>query len=104
MSSPDPGGTLLECRGLTVEYGGKTGIRNINLNIRRGEIHAVIGGCHLVNSPEERIWLTVNDLKELGVKKLGVSHCTGMAASAIMDQEFGEKFFFNNAGTIVKLP
>lgn len=68
------------------------------------EIHAVIGGCHLVNSPEERIWLTVNDLKELGVKKLGVSHCTGMAASAIMAQEFGEKFFFNNAGTIVKLP
>jgi 7,8-dihydropterin-6-yl-methyl-4-(beta-D-ribofuranosyl)aminobenzene 5'-phosphate synthase len=68
------------------------------------EIYAVIGGCHLINAPEERIWLTVNALKELEVKKLGVSHCTGMAASAIMAQEFGDKFFFNNAGTIVELP
>jgi 7,8-dihydropterin-6-yl-methyl-4-(beta-D-ribofuranosyl)aminobenzene 5'-phosphate synthase len=65
------------------------------------EIDTVVGGCHLVNASEERIWRTIADLKELGVKRLGVCHCTGMAASAIMAQEFGEGFFFNNVGTVL---
>jgi 7,8-dihydropterin-6-yl-methyl-4-(beta-D-ribofuranosyl)aminobenzene 5'-phosphate synthase len=67
------------------------------------QIDTVVGGSHLVNASEERIWQTIAALKELGVKRLGVCHCTGMAASAIMSQEFGERFFFNNAGTVLKL-
>ncbi len=67
-------------------------------------IDAVLGGCHLMNATEERVWLTIAALKELGVKRLGVSHCTGLAASVIMAHEFGERFFFNNAGTMVSLP
>jgi len=67
------------------------------------KIDTVIGGCHLVNASEERIWLTIAALKELGVGRLGACHCTGMAASAIMAQEFGERFFFNNAGTVLDL-
>jgi len=67
-------------------------------------IDTVLGGCHLMNASEERVWLTIAALKELGVKRLGVSHCTGLPASVIMAQEFGERFFFNNAGTMVSLP
>jgi 7,8-dihydropterin-6-yl-methyl-4-(beta-D-ribofuranosyl)aminobenzene 5'-phosphate synthase len=67
------------------------------------KIDTVIGGCHLIDASEERIWLTIAALKELGVKRLGACHCTGMAASAIMAQEFGERFFFNNAGTVLDL-
>jgi 7,8-dihydropterin-6-yl-methyl-4-(beta-D-ribofuranosyl)aminobenzene 5'-phosphate synthase len=59
----------------------------------------VLGGCHLIDASEERVWLTIAALKELGVQSLGVSHCTGLPASAIMAQELGAKFFFNNAGT-----
>jgi 7,8-dihydropterin-6-yl-methyl-4-(beta-D-ribofuranosyl)aminobenzene 5'-phosphate synthase len=43
--------------------------------------------------------LTIAELKELGVRRLGVSHCTGMAAAVRLAQEFGEDFFFNNVGT-----
>ena len=67
-------------------------------------IHAMFGGCHLMDASEERIWLTIAALKELGVQRLGVSHCTGLPASVIMAHEFGEGFSFNNAGSSVNLP
>jgi 7,8-dihydropterin-6-yl-methyl-4-(beta-D-ribofuranosyl)aminobenzene 5'-phosphate synthase len=66
-------------------------------------IDTVLGGCHLMDASEERVWLTIAALKELDVKRLGVSHCTGLPASAIMAQEFGDRFFFNNAGTRISL-
>ena len=66
-------------------------------------IHTVLGGCHLMDASEERVWLTIAALKELGVQRLGVCHCTGLPASAIMAQQFGDKFFFNNAGTVLSL-
>ncbi|MDD5591305.1 MAG: MBL fold metallo-hydrolase [Dehalococcoidales bacterium] len=68
------------------------------------KIHAVLGGCHLSNAPRERVQLTVNALKEMGVERLGVCHCTGLPAAGIMAQEFGKRFFFNTAGTVIKLP
>jgi 7,8-dihydropterin-6-yl-methyl-4-(beta-D-ribofuranosyl)aminobenzene 5'-phosphate synthase len=67
------------------------------------EIAMVIGGCHLTGASEERIWLTIGALRELGVGRIGVSHCTGMPAAVVMAQEFGENFFFNNAGTRIEL-
>ncbi len=62
-------------------------------------IDTVVGGCHLMEATEERVWLTIAALKELGVQRLGACHCTGLPASAIMAREFGDSFFFNNAGT-----
>ena len=66
-------------------------------------IHAVYGGCHLINATEERVWLTIAALKELGVQKMGFGHCTGLAAASIMAREFGENFLFNIAGTSISL-
>jgi len=61
------------------------------------QIDAVIGGCHLVDAPEERIMKTIAALKELDVKHVGVSHCTGLRAGALMARELGDRFFFNMA-------
>jgi len=54
---------------------------------------------HLMVASPERIERTANELKELGLQRLGVSHCTGFQASAILAKELGEAFFLNNAGT-----
>jgi len=70
---------------------------------RRKEIRMVIGGCHLLNASEERVWMTVAALKDMDVQKIGVSHCTGLPVSAIMARELGDRFFFNNAGTRLTL-
>jgi len=67
-------------------------------------VHTVIGGTHLFRASEERIEKTVSDLKEIGIQKLGVSHCTGFNASARLAEEFKDKFFLNHAGTFLTLP
>jgi 7,8-dihydropterin-6-yl-methyl-4-(beta-D-ribofuranosyl)aminobenzene 5'-phosphate synthase len=68
------------------------------------KIYAVIGGSHLVDTSEERIWLTIAALKDLDVKVLGLCHCTSLPAMVPIAQEFGDRFFFNNAGSVVELP
>ena len=68
------------------------------------EIHTVIGGCHLFNASKEQVDKTVDALKEFDIQQLGVSHCTGMKASYAMMEEFGDRFYFNNAGTVKTIP
>lgn len=66
-------------------------------------IYAVIGGTHLVRASPQRMDLTIAELLSFGIQRLGACHCTGLAASAILAQTFGEAFFFNNAGTCITL-
>jgi 7,8-dihydropterin-6-yl-methyl-4-(beta-D-ribofuranosyl)aminobenzene 5'-phosphate synthase len=61
-------------------------------------VYAVIGGIHLLRASEERIKNTIAEFKDRGVKKLGVSHCTGFYASAKIAEAFPHEFFLNNAG------
>jgi 7,8-dihydropterin-6-yl-methyl-4-(beta-D-ribofuranosyl)aminobenzene 5'-phosphate synthase len=67
-------------------------------------VYAVVGGTHLFRASHERIGRTVADLKDTGIQRLGVSHCTGFPASTRLAQEFGGRFFLNNAGTSFTLP
>jgi len=66
-------------------------------------VHTVVGGTHLVAASDERIKETVKDLQEIGVQRIGVSHCTGFRAATILAEVFKERFFLNNAGTIFSL-
>ena len=67
-------------------------------------VYAAIGGTHLFRASEERIERTIADLKEMGIQRMGVSHCTGFHSSARLAQEFEDAFFLNNAGTRLTLP
>lgn len=67
-------------------------------------IHTVVGGTHLISASEERILRTVEALKELGVQRLGVSHCTGLPAASKLARALGDNFFFNNAGSRITIP
>ncbi|MCK4793771.1 MAG: MBL fold metallo-hydrolase [Desulfobacteraceae bacterium] len=66
-------------------------------------IHTVVGGTHLSPKTDEQVEKTILALQEIGVQKIGVSHCTGFNASMRLAQAFGDKFFINNAGTIYSL-
>ena len=66
-------------------------------------IYAVIGGTHLVTASPQRMDLTIAELLSFGIQRLGVSHCTGLPASAMLAQTFSEAFLFNNAGTRINL-
>ena len=67
-------------------------------------IHTVLGGSHLSRASKEQKRLTVAALIELDIQKLGLCHCTGLADAALLVQEFGDRFFFNNAGNVVEIP
>ena len=63
-------------------------------------VHTVIGGTHLYPKNEEQVEKTIQDLKEIGVQNIGVSHCTGLKAGMKLADAFGDRFFFNNAGSV----
>ena len=65
-------------------------------------VYMVLGGSHLIGSDSgPQIQATIEALKKLDAQKVGMSHCTGLPASVEMAQELGERFFFNNAGTVI---
>jgi len=67
-------------------------------------IDTVVGGTHLIRAGAEQLELTIANLQEMGIQRLGVSHCTGAQASIRLAEEFGEIFFLNNAGTRFTVP
>ena len=45
-------------------------------------VYAVFGGTHLVEADEARVKLTVERLRSMGLKILGLSHCSGQKAES----------------------
>ncbi len=58
----------------------------------REEIELLAGGFHLHGSTEREIGEISVRLKQLGVKNIAPSHCTGSAAMQIFEQEWGERY------------
>ena len=79
-------------------------VRHVQQIAGKELVHTVIGGTHLIRASEERLEKTITDLRDIGIQRLGVSHCTGFHASSRMAQEFGDVFFLNNAGARLTLP
>ncbi|MCX5994150.1 MAG: MBL fold metallo-hydrolase, partial [Chloroflexi bacterium] len=91
-------------QGLVILLGcGHRGLINTILHAQKitgvGQIYAVIGGTHLISAGKERMQSTIEAVKGFDIKKLGVSHCTGLKSAAILAREFEGAFFFNSAGT-----
>lgn len=68
-----------------------------------GAVHGLIGGTHLLFASDERIEKTVAALKEMQVRVLAPSHCTGFRATAELHRRIGEIMMPANAGTVFKL-
>ena len=99
--------TLETKEGLVVICGcSHPGVMNILKTImkRTGKrIYGVIGGTHLVEAKKDRVEKTIEELKELGICFLAVSHCTGDKNLAILEESFGEAFLFNCTGNVIKI-
>ncbi|HHU69045.1 MAG TPA: MBL fold metallo-hydrolase [Thermoanaerobacterales bacterium] len=69
----------------------------------QNHINAIIGGTHLGSVSVEQRNASIKSLKEFDIAKIGVSHCTGLETSIRLSQEFGERFFFCNVGTVIEI-
>lgn len=79
----------------TIEYAKKI--------LGEDRIYGVIGGTDLVAADKLQMVETFKALKAYQIQRIGVSHCTGPEASARLADEFGDRFFYNNAGSVIDL-
>jgi 7,8-dihydropterin-6-yl-methyl-4-(beta-D-ribofuranosyl)aminobenzene 5'-phosphate synthase len=68
----------------------------------RRRIYAVIGGTHLGPVSDEQKEKSIDALKAFDIERIGVSHCTGLKMASRLANEFGDRFFFCNVGTVVE--
>jgi 7,8-dihydropterin-6-yl-methyl-4-(beta-D-ribofuranosyl)aminobenzene 5'-phosphate synthase len=60
--------------------------------IWKKDIRMVLGGFHLVQTPPAEVEKIVARFKELGVKRVGATHCTGAPAIEMFRKAFGPDF------------
>lgn len=63
------------------------------------KVHAVIGGCHLINAKPEAILKTVADIKAINPDYIVPTHCTGFEAITAFAREMPEQFILSTVGT-----
>lgn len=79
-----------------------TGILNIAKLTRRvmsQEIHALLGGFHLLRSLKSNISNIISGLKNENIDFIAPCHCTGDVALALFKKEFDQKFLKNSVGS-----
>jgi 7,8-dihydropterin-6-yl-methyl-4-(beta-D-ribofuranosyl)aminobenzene 5'-phosphate synthase len=57
-------------------------VRHVQQLTGNRPVHTVLGGFHLLNADAHRLERTIVALRDLGIRRLGPAHCTGMAATA----------------------
>ena len=62
------------------------------------EIYLVFGGFHLMEKDKREIRVIADRLKEMGVQKVGPTHCTGYEAQQIFKEKDGDNFISVKAG------
>jgi hypothetical protein len=67
------------------------------------EVFMVLGGTHLLNHSDVDLQRVVDDLKGLGVQKVGATHCSGDKAIAKMKEPFGDGFVTMGVGRVIQV-
>jgi len=67
-------------------------------------LYMVVGGTHLMTADDNRVSKTIDALREMNLKWIGTSHCTGFTSAAKVYNAFPDNFFVNNAGSVIKFP
>ncbi|MBS3819673.1 MBL fold metallo-hydrolase [bacterium] len=66
-------------------------------------IYLVFGGFHLINKSEEEINEIISRFKELGVTKVGATHCTGKKAINLFKKAYKENFIQMGVGRVIQI-
>ncbi len=69
----------------------------------RNRVHAVLGGTHLGPAGDEQFDATVQYLRQTGVERLGLAHCTGLPRGAALAREFPGQVWFASAGSSLSI-
>lgn len=67
-------------------------------------IQLVMGGFHLMNTEPEAILSIASSMKELDIKAVAPTHCSGDTARQIFQKSFGDRYIPVGAGSTVEIP
>ncbi len=73
-------------------------IKKIKENFPKIKINLVFGGFHLMSKDNREIELIAEKFKELGIKKVGPTHCSGYEAQTIFKRNYKDKYIQMAAG------
>jgi 7,8-dihydropterin-6-yl-methyl-4-(beta-D-ribofuranosyl)aminobenzene 5'-phosphate synthase len=64
-------------------------------------IHTVLGGFHLLETPADEVERMVSAFQELGIVRVGPTHCTGPHAIRLFKDAYGNRYVAGGLGTVV---
>ncbi len=82
------------------------GVVNIVRHVKeilREEVYSLVGGLHLKNNTDEANRSIIEELRELGVRKIVPLHCTGKRATEAMREVFSNNFVRAKEGSSIEL-
>jgi 7,8-dihydropterin-6-yl-methyl-4-(beta-D-ribofuranosyl)aminobenzene 5'-phosphate synthase len=66
-------------------------------------VYLVFGGFHLLNKRDAALKEIISQFRELGVQKVGATHCTGDRAIELFKQAYKEDFIPMGAGKVIQI-
>jgi 7,8-dihydropterin-6-yl-methyl-4-(beta-D-ribofuranosyl)aminobenzene 5'-phosphate synthase len=82
------------------------GVVNIIRHVKESfheDIHSLMGGLHLKDNTDEKNRSIIEELRELGVRRIAPMHCTGKLATEAMREVFGRDVIRVKEGGILEL-
>lgn len=71
--------------------------------VAKKDVHLVFGGFHLVQTSDTEVRAIISQFKDLGVQKVGATHCTGDRAIELFKQAYGENFIQMGVGKVIQI-
>ena len=78
-------------------------LKCIRTEMKIDKFYMVLGGFHLMEYEREEITGVISELRNLGVKKVGPTHCTGEKAIRMFSGKYHGDFIPVKAGHIIQL-
>jgi 7,8-dihydropterin-6-yl-methyl-4-(beta-D-ribofuranosyl)aminobenzene 5'-phosphate synthase len=72
------------------------------MEIRKKKVFMVFGGFHLMRKSENELKEIITQFKELGVLKVGATHCTGDTAIKRFKDAYGKNYVDMGVGRVLK--
>ncbi len=62
------------------------------------QVHTVVGGLHLLRTPENKVNAIASTLRQMGIKHICPTHCTGDKSIELLETSFGEGYISGGTG------
>jgi len=95
-------------KGIVIITGcGHPGVVNIvkkSKELLNDDVLLLMGGFHLKRESIRSTTAIIDELKNLGVKKVAPSHCTGRGQTNLFERAWGNNFLEGGLGAVIELP